>query len=151
MKDLRIKLEERIMKDKSLLQEQLKNLLATGKDEDDYIGLGSDISEEEVSSLLESLSQANTVEEVIKFFSSPSLSSSYWYFSLFIAIDHNTDLLTDMVYHLEDVEHWEDERTYTEKEKKRVEKEIADLEERHIYLKREEESLREQIEKALQE
>ncbi|MCI9000593.1 MAG: hypothetical protein HFJ26_06820 [Clostridia bacterium] len=148
MKELRIKLEERIMEDKSLLQEQLKNLLATGKDE---VVLGIHISEEEASSLLESLSQANTVEEVIKFFSSPSLSSSYWYFSLFIAINHNTDLLTDMVYHLEDVEHWEDERTYTEKEKKRVEKEIADLEERHIYLKREEEILREQIEKALQE
>lgn len=139
------------MKDKSLLQEQLKNLLATGKDEDDYIGLGSDISEEEVSSLLESLSHANTVEEVSKFFSSTNSSGSRWYFSLYIAIEQNLDLLTDTVYHLEDVAHCKNELTDAEEEKKKVEKEIADLEERRIYLKREAESLQKQIEKALQE
>ena len=150
MEQLRSKLEERIMKNKTLLQEQLKNLLANGKDEDNHIVLGDNISEEEASSFLEALSSANTIEEISKLCSSSYELCSVWYFSLFITIDHDNDLLTDTVYHLEDFASWEKQKIDAEEEKKRVEKEIADLEQKRIKLEQEAKNLQERIEKALQ-
>ena len=151
MEELRSKLEERIIKNKNLLQAQLKNLLANGKDEDNHIVLGDDISKEEVSSFLEALSSANTIEEISKFFSSSYQFRSVWYFSLFITIDHDNDLLMDTVYHLDDFASWESQKTDAEKEKKRVEKEIADLEKQRTKLEQEAKNLQEKIEKALQQ
>lgn len=151
MRELQTKLEERIFKDKSLLQEQLKNLLANGEDEDNHIVLGDDIVEEDVTSFLKDLSSANTIEEIRGVFSSLHKFGPFWYFPPFTAIEQNICLFSDITSHLNNVEFCKKLQTDAKEEKEKLEKEIADLEKESINLKQNAESLREQIQKALQE
>ena len=144
MRELQTKLEERIFKDKSLLQEQLKNLLANGEDEDNHIVLGDDIVEEDVTSFLKDLSSANTIEEIRGVFSSLHKFGPFWYFPPFTAIEQNICLFSDITSHLNNVEFCKKLQTDAKEEKEKLEKES-------INLKQNAESLREQIQKALQE